>query len=103
MQGLYSSITDIELRRAKDQLKGNIVLGLESTSSRMQSIARQEIYFGRNFSQSEIMKSIESVTMEQVKDLSYRLVNNSNMCLTVLGRLKEEEFKDILTSGKPVA
>jgi len=100
MQGLYSSITDLELRRAKDQLKGNIVLGLESTSSRMQSIARQEIYFGRNFSQSEIMKSIESVTMEQVRDLSYRLINSSNMCLTVLGRVKEEEFKDILTSGR---
>jgi len=100
MQGLYSSITDIELRRAKDQLKGNIVLGLESTSSRMQSIARQEMYFGRNFSQSEIMKSIESVTMEQVKDLSYRLVNSGNMCLTVLGRVKEEEFKDILSSRR---
>ncbi len=103
MQGLYSSITDIELRRAKDQLKGNIVLGLESTSSRMQSIARQEIYFGRNFSQSEIMKSIESVTMEQVRELSHRLINSNNMCLTVLGRLKEEEFKDILTSGRAVA
>jgi predicted Zn-dependent peptidase len=96
MKGLYSSITDVELRRAKDQLKGNIVLGMESTSSRMQSIARQEIYFGRNFSQSEIMKSIEAVTIEQVKDLSYRLVNKDNMCLTVLGRAKEEDFKNIL-------
>lgn len=100
MQGLYSSITDIELRRAKDQLKGNIVLGLESTSNRMQSIARQEIYFGRNFSQSEIMKSIESVTADQVRDLSYRLVNSGNMCLTVLGRVKEEEFKNIVPCGK---
>jgi predicted Zn-dependent peptidase len=99
MQGLHDSITDIELRRAKDQLKGNIVLGLESTSSRMQSIARQEIYFGRNFSHEEIMKNIESVTIDQVRDLSYRLINNGNMCLTVLGRVKEEDFKDIISCG----
>lgn len=95
MKELASSITDVELRRAKDQLKGNIVLGLESTSSRMQSIARQEIYFGRNFSQNEIMKSIEAVTLDQIKDLSHRLVREDNMCLTALGRVKEEEFKNI--------
>lgn len=96
MNALYSTISDVELRRAKDQLKGNIVLGLESTSTRMQSIARQEIYFGRNFSQSEIMKSIEAVTIDQVRDLSKRLINNGRICLTVLGRVKDEEFKNII-------
>lgn len=96
MKELFASITDNELRRAKDQLKGNIVLGLESTSSRMQSIARQEIYLGRNFSQSEIMKSIEAVTIDQVRNLSRQLVNEGNMCLTALGRVKEEEFKHII-------
>ena len=96
MKALHATITDVELRRAKDQLKGNIVLGLESSSNRMQSIARQEIYFGRNFSQSEIMKSIEAVTIEQVRDLSNRLINKGSMCLTVLGRVKDEEFKGIL-------
>ncbi|MGD0282840.1 MAG: pitrilysin family protein [Dissulfurispiraceae bacterium] len=96
MRGLSSSLTDVELRRAKDQLKGNIVLGLESTSSRMQSIARQEIYLGRNFSQSEIMKSIESVTIDQIRELSHQLLNDGHLCLTVLGRVKEEEFKNII-------
>lgn len=96
MRGLADSITDAEIRRAKDQLKGNIVLGLESTSNRMQSIARQEIYYGRHFTQNEIMKDIEAVTMKQVKDLSYRLVNEDRISLTVLGPVKEEEFTNVL-------
>ena len=38
-----------ELRRAKDHLKGSLILGLESSSSRMSNLARQELYFGRFF------------------------------------------------------
>ncbi|HEY6546753.1 MAG TPA: pitrilysin family protein, partial [Vicinamibacteria bacterium] len=44
-----------ELRRAKDHLKGSLMLSLESTGSRMNHIARQEIYFGRQFGLDEIM------------------------------------------------
>lgn len=95
MKGLYETVSDVELRRAKDQLKGNLVLGLESTSSRMQSIARQEMYYGRYFSQKEIMKEIESVTLRQVKDLSCRLINQGRMSLTVFGRVKGEDFKGL--------
>lgn len=95
MKGFYETISDVELRRAKDQLKGNLVLGLESTSSRMQSIARQEIYYGRYFSQKEIMKEVEAVTLDQIKDLSKRLINDGKMSLTVLGPVKGEEFKGL--------
>lgn len=96
MKGLYDTITDVELRRAKDQVKGNLILGMESTSSRMQSIARQEIYYGRYFTQEEIMREVESVTIEHVRDLSYRLVNQGVMSMTVLGNVKEDEFKGLL-------
>ncbi|HEV2619809.1 MAG TPA: pitrilysin family protein, partial [Acidobacteriaceae bacterium] len=48
-----------ELKRAKDQLKSNIVLGLESTSSRMSNLARQEMYFGRFFSVEQIVAEVE--------------------------------------------
>ncbi len=95
MKGLYETISDVELKRAKDQLKGNLVLGLESTSSRMQSIARQEIYYKRYFSQKEIMKEIEAVTLDQIKDLSKRLINDGKMSLTVFGPVKGEDFKGL--------
>src|SRR6476661_74107 len=51
-----------ELRRAKDQLKGSLMLSLESSTSRMSNLARQEMYFKRFFSLDETINQIESVT-----------------------------------------
>ncbi len=56
-----------ELRRAKDHLKGSFMLGLESTSSRMGNLARQELYFKRFFTLDEMIESIEEITAEQVQ------------------------------------
>ncbi len=95
MKELYSSINEAEFKRAKEQLKGNIVLGMESTSSRMQSIARQEIYYNRYFSQNEIIKDIEAVKIDHVKDLAYKLINQGKMGMTVLGPVKPEDFKGL--------
>ncbi|MGH9631818.1 MAG: M16 family metallopeptidase, partial [Bryobacteraceae bacterium] len=55
-----------ELRRAKDHLKGSLALSLESTSSRMSNLARQELFFGRFFTVDEMVESIEQVTTEEV-------------------------------------
>lgn len=96
MQGLRDTLTDIELRRAKDQVKGTLILGMESTSSRMQSIARQQIYYGRHFSQEEIMREVESVTLPQLKSLADRLINKGTMSAVVLGPVKEDQFKGVL-------
>ncbi|MGE5237239.1 MAG: M16 family metallopeptidase [Chloroflexota bacterium] len=93
MRGLADTISDDEVRRAKEQIKGNVILGLESTSNRMQSIARQEIYHGRYFSEKEILREIEAVTQTQVKDLCRRLINNGKMSMTLLGPAHEEDFK----------
>jgi len=96
MKNLGKTVSEVELRRAKDQLKGNLVLALESASSKMQSNARQEIYYGRHFSQLEIMKEIEAVTLEHAKELTARLINGGPMSLTILGPVKQEEFAGLL-------
>lgn len=96
-RGLSDTITEAELRRAKDQLKGNMILALESTSSRMQNIARQELYYGKYYSPSEIIKKIESVTLNQVRDLSERLVMSENTALTILGPLNDSDLKGALS------
>ncbi len=96
LSNLSTTLTGEDIRRAKDQLKGNIVLGMESTSSRMQSIARQEIYFKKYFTIKEILQSIENVSLKQAKDLVARLLVNSKMSLAVLGPVKEEDFKGLL-------
>lgn len=96
MKNLADTVTEAEVRRAKDQLKGNLILGMESTSSRMQSIARQQIYFKRHFSQNDIMKAVEAVTMDQVRTLSSTLINGGDMNLTLFGPVKAEDFAGLV-------
>ncbi len=80
-------VSDEELRRAKDHLKGSFMLGLESTSSRMGNLARQELYFGRFISLDEMVDSIEAVTAEQVQTLAQQFFQPEAVALTMLGRL----------------
>ncbi len=67
-------VTADELRRAKDHLKGSLMLSLESTGSRMTRIAKQELYFRRSYTFDEILADIERVTMQDVKVLGERLL-----------------------------
>jgi predicted Zn-dependent peptidase len=76
-----------ELTRAKDQLKGNILMGLESSNSRMANLARQEIYFGQFFTADEIIARIEAVDAEQVQAMAQRLFDPERIAVTLLGRL----------------
>jgi predicted Zn-dependent peptidase len=80
-------VTPEELRRAKDHLKGSFVLGLESTSSRMGNLARQELYFKRFFSISEMLESIEKVTAEEVQRLAVQFFDPKHTAVAMLGRL----------------
>ena len=74
-----------ELRRGKDQLKGNLLLGLESTSARMIRLAKMELYFGHFFNLEEIIQGIEAITSERVQDLARRLFGSSEYALTAIG------------------
>lgn len=76
-----------ELRRAKDQLKGNLLLSLESSTSRMSNLARQQMYFNYFFSQQEILEKVEEVTAEQVMASAHMLFEAERVAMTLLGRL----------------
>ena len=77
----------VELRRAKDHLKGSLMLGLESTSSRMSHLARQEMYRDRTTSLDEMLAAIERVTAEDVLRLADRFFVNGSLAVTVLGNV----------------
>ena len=81
------TVNDVELKRAKDQLKSNMVIGLESSGSRMANLARHQMYFGRFFGVDEIMEEIESVTTTDVQRLAQELFQPESMALTLLGNL----------------
>jgi predicted Zn-dependent peptidase len=83
----YEALPEEELRRSKDQLKGNIILGLESSMSRMSNLARQEMYFEHFFGVDEIMEKVETVTSEQVMEMANFLFDPEKVAVTLLGRL----------------
>jgi len=80
-------ISEEELRRAKDHLKGSLMLSLESTSSRMSNLARQELYFDRFMSLDEMLESIESVQREEVQAIAQEFFKAENLALAMLGRI----------------
>ena len=80
-------VTAAELKRAKDQMKSNIVLGLESSSSRMNNLARQQMYFGRFFAVDEVVREIDRVTPVDVQRLANQLFQPELIALTLLGNL----------------
>ncbi len=76
-----------EIRRAKDHMKGSLMLSLESTSSRMSNLARQEIYFKKFFTLDELVESIEHVTEDDVQRIAREFFEPKSIALTVLGNL----------------
>ena len=80
-------LTDEELTRGKDQLKGNILMGLESSNSRMANLARQEMYFHQFFTAEEVIARIDAVTAEQIQVMAQRLFIPDRIAVTLLGRL----------------
>jgi predicted Zn-dependent peptidase len=78
-------VAGAELRRAKEHLKGNLMLSLESTSSRMNRLAKQELYFGSFFSIDEMLAAIDTVPEDAVEVLIHRLLDEDQLSLLTLG------------------
>jgi predicted Zn-dependent peptidase len=80
-------IQEEELRRAKDQLKGSLMLSLESSTARMSNLARQEMYFDRFIGLDEIITCIEAVTSEDLTQMANEFFRANSIAVTVLGNL----------------
>lgn len=77
-----------ELQRAKNQLKGNLLLGLETSDNRMARIAKNEIFFGRDISAEELANRIDSITNEEIVALVTRGLDCSTVGIAILGDLR---------------
>ena len=85
-------VPDAELQRAKDHLKGSLMLSLENTASRMSHLARQEIYFDRQFGLDETLQGVERVTAADVQRVAVDLFQNGSLAATVLGNVNGLEI-----------
>ena len=80
-------VPEEELTRARNQLKGNMIIGLESSSSRMSNLARQQMYYGRFFTADDITSAVDKVTAADVQALARQLLRADALTLTLLGKL----------------
>jgi predicted Zn-dependent peptidase len=80
-----TSVPAEELRRAKDHLKGGLVLNLESSASRMSHLARQFIFFGRYYTLDEMTSAVEAVTAADVRRVANELFQDDGLAATVVG------------------
>lgn len=90
---LPSTLKEDELERAKSHLKGNLVLGLESTVRRMQNIATQEIYYGKYISPAEIMRKVDAITLKSARDFAADVISRGKIALTMLGPVEKSHLK----------
>jgi len=84
-----------ELERTKNQLKGGLLLGLESTSSRMNRLANMEMYLGRYYSLDEVVEGIERVTAADMQTLAQDLFEEEQQTLTVIRPSQEEHTEEV--------
>ncbi|HEY7783435.1 MAG TPA: pitrilysin family protein [Pyrinomonadaceae bacterium] len=80
-------VPEEELTLVKDQAMSSILLGLESSSARASTLARQEIIHGRRISPDEIIKRIEAVSPEEVQQVARQFFTSQNISLGALGDL----------------
>lgn len=80
-----SGITEKELVRAKEQLKGSMFLGLENVSNRMSRLGKSELTMDRIMTVDEIVDKINAVTLEQVLGLVRDMFRPENIAVSAIG------------------
>lgn len=84
-----------ELKRAKENLKGLVMLSLESSSSRMTHLAQQLIYHGRYYPPEEILKAVDRVTAREIRNLANKTIDSSYLMLTALSSRNGRDLQSI--------
>jgi predicted Zn-dependent peptidase len=84
-----------ELKRAKENLKGSVLLSLESSNSRMTHLAQQLIYYERFYEPEEILSALERVTAREIRNLANRIFDSSSLMLTALSSRNGGDLKSV--------
>jgi predicted Zn-dependent peptidase len=84
-----------ELKRAKENIKGSIMLSLESSSSRMTHLAQQLLYFDRFYTMEEILESFDRIRAADVRRLANEIFDTSVLTLVALGSSNGKELESV--------
>lgn len=92
-----NGISELELSRAREQAKANILMGLESTSARMNRLGRGELTFGYTADTDELIAKYDAVTLSDIHELAIKCFDFSASSLSAVGRVKSaDEYRNIL-------
>ena len=96
---MSEGITPDELARAKEQLKGSFILGLESTGGRMNSIGKSELLLGYIKTPDEVLEKIDSITMEQADEIIRTYYKPEEISVAIVGKPSEsvEDIKNLVS------
>ncbi len=86
-----SGIDRGELKRTKDQMKGSLMLSLESSHSRMNKLAKDELLAGRHTSLEEMIAEVDAVSQSQIQRVAQDLFGAGKMAVTALGPLTSRQ------------
>lgn len=93
-------ISESEFEKARENLKGNLVLGLESSSSRMSWNTKSQLYYDRIVTIEETFSEINAVTLDQVQQLAVELFQDSQQAITIIGKVdkaQQQQLSDLLS------
>ncbi|QXM06096.1 M16 family metallopeptidase [Crassaminicella indica] len=85
-----NGLSEAELLKAKEHLKGNYILGLESTSSRMLSIGKSELFLERIYSQKQVLQKIDHIKMEDVQNVIDKIFVLDKASVAVVGKVDKK-------------
>ncbi|HYA15794.1 MAG TPA: pitrilysin family protein [Syntrophales bacterium] len=85
-------LTEKEITQAKELIKGNFLLSMESTDNRMIKLAKNEIFFGRFIPPEEIIASVDSVSAGDVRNLALEIFKPENISLVAMGMISENDI-----------
>jgi len=90
--------TEVELKRAREQVKSSLILSLESTYARMSKLGNGEIMMNNSMSTDELIERYNSVTLEDVRECARKTLDFSNLSLSAVGRVASgDEYMEMLT------
>jgi predicted Zn-dependent peptidase len=88
-------LTEEELSSAKGQIKGNLLLSMESTDSRLSRMVRNEIFFNRQIGAEEIIEKIDETTTGDVIEAAREIIDTEKMCSVFVGPITGEDIPGV--------
>jgi predicted Zn-dependent peptidase len=90
-----NGLSEAEIERGKGQMRGNLVLGLEDSSSRMSRLGKSELAFGDVMGLDQLLAEVDAVTPRAIAEIAADILSRPR-CLTIVGPFGERDFDGVV-------